>query len=133
MNNRVVLGVPVLCGVGANAILTANVTLPSTGGPYRLQASYSLFIESGGSDSVMQVYVQDGSGNKFAAAQFDYPSRKALGGNAADVSPVTYAAGSTVTLTLIAYDDAGGSTVQDSLFGALPTVLQVNILPNIVD
>lgn len=118
--------------IGNNTIITKSFTMPATGGPYHLLVSYSLFFLSGGSNSIMETWVNDGT-NKFAVNLIDYPNSKDEGMTASEVSPVTYAAGATVTLTLISDDAASGEVIGVSGLGSNPTVLSVSVVPVNVD
>lgn len=81
-------------------ILTLTVTAPSSGGPFRLFASYFAYFTLSASNGGIEMQVTDGTNKwSFSASGISGPLT-AQGLNANDYSPVTYANGATVTLTL---------------------------------
>ena len=78
---------------------TLNLTAPATGGPYRLVIAYYCPIANGGSDSSLDFRVTDQTNFwNFRTAFLSASKDGAQGGE--EVSPVTYAAGTAVTINL---------------------------------
>jgi hypothetical protein len=100
-------------GIGTSsavACLTASVVIPSTGGPFRILASYALFATPSGSPNGIDTWVQDDttncSGGNCSWAPFEYylsasANASEIGAMMSEISPTTYAAGSgTITINL---------------------------------
>jgi hypothetical protein len=102
--------------VGAStSVMSTSVTIPSSGGPYRILASYSLFCTSAAALNGADAWVNDGGANSWAFAEF-FQNAGQNGSvptlNMAELSPVTYAAGAgTITVTLLAQDNSPASSL----------------------
>jgi len=77
------------------AWITKTVTMPASGGPFRVLASYGVYYNSGG---INNAWVYDGT-NQFATSQAAFTSTTFGGQNATALSPATYANSAVVTFT----------------------------------
>jgi hypothetical protein len=84
----------------ATSIGTLSLTMPASGCPCRIQATYSVYITTGPSPTV-DIWVSDGS-HIWASTQMNYVNGVAGGQAISDWSPTTYANNAAVTLTLFA-------------------------------
>lgn len=118
---------------GSNtAVMDLSVSIPSTGGPYRILASYTLYLSSSDSENGCDAWVTDGT-NTWAFSEY-FQNAGQNGSTIAmvceQISPVTYAAGTgSVTITLEATDNHSGSTLTaeaDALAG--PGVSNLTVL-----
>jgi hypothetical protein len=80
-------------------VLTLSFTVPASGGPFRIMVFYNLGY-SGATQLDCNAYVTDGT-NLFGGSQSSLGNASNDDGiGASDISPVTYANGASVTLTL---------------------------------
>jgi hypothetical protein len=109
-------------GASATTWITKAITMPSSGGPFRVLASYGMFFSAGASGTLV-CWIDDnnGSGNVFAtgSALTNTSGGHAMSCSGTSVSPVTYANGATVTFVGRGDTDAsGGVTVTLAQFGS---------------
>lgn len=125
------LGSPVSVS-GLTTVLTKAVTMPSTGGPFRVFVSYGYYVNAG-THGLVQTYVSDGS-VPMATSQLNiYNDGNTDGGQASSFSPGTYANGESVTFSLLINASTAGSvTVENANAGPVgqATWLQVTIVPS---
>ena len=111
------------------SLLSTNVTMPSSGGPFRILVSYAYLGDSLGSNSYVNSYVDDGLGSKIASG-FTYAEAGPGWNHVSEISSNTYSDGQTVTLTLklkgLAY--IAGSSGWPSLQLIDPTWMTIQII-----
>jgi len=96
------------------AVMSTSVTIPPTGGPYRIIASYTLYVTSSEAVNGLNTWVSDGTSIWANAAYYQNAHQKGglFAGAHSEVSPVTYAAGAgAVTVTLMAQNNKAGPTL----------------------
>jgi hypothetical protein len=105
------------CASGCQTVITQNVTMPATGCPCRVHASWWLYLSSAASGQDV-AYVTDGTAG-FAGAETATPgSASGFGLNGAGYSTQTYNNTAVVTFSIImASSHAGGTTVSTSQLG----------------
>ena len=120
---------PTTTTLGANISLTANtattvvsqsLTMPSTGGPFRIQTEHwAYWTAPGGSGMACDTWVTDGT-NNWAGSGTEDPVNGGHSGNAGSgVSTVTYSNSASVTLTFkISCNQAGTVTTGPFVTGA---------------
>ncbi len=104
--NNIAADVPLTANVLTD-ISTLNLTMLSTGGPFRIYVSYSLYVtNTGGLHTDLNAFVTDGT-NLFAGTEINEPATgpSASGVACSAYSPVTYENGTSVTFTLRAQCD----------------------------
>jgi hypothetical protein len=132
-------------GIGTTAAVTclrASVEIPSTGGPFRILASYALFATSSTSPNGIDTWVQDDttncSGGNCSWASFEHDLSAAKSSEIAammsEISPTTYAAGSgTITVNLNAQCNHSGSSltaVSAAQNGPVASHLYLEVVPS---
>ncbi len=91
----------------ATTWITKAVTMPASGCPCRVSASYGVYI-SNGTSTVVVAFVYDAT-NQFATSQLLYTAGSPGGMNGSAFSPVTYANGASVTFTGVIFANTGGT------------------------
>ena len=97
----------VLTGSVLATVSTLNLTMPASGGPFRILVAYSLYVtNTGGLHTDLNAFVTDGT-HLFAGTEVNEPASgpSATGVSCSAFSPTTYANGASVTLTLKAECD----------------------------
>jgi hypothetical protein len=111
---------------------TKSVTMPATGGPFRVLVSYGMFYITSNSGSFV-AWVDDGT-NQFATSQTNQTGSATSGDgqSASSVSPVTYANGANVTFTAKAWTTSASMTVKagNARPGPQNSWLNVAIIPS---
>ncbi len=111
------------------SLLSTNVTMPATGGPFRILASYAYLGDSLGSNSYVNTWVDDGLGSKIAHG-FAYAEQGPGWNHVSEISPNTYSNGQTVTFILklkgLAY--IAGSSGWPSLQSIDPTWMTIQVI-----
>lgn len=111
-------------GTGATVLGTQTITFPSSGGPYRINSGYELYLTFSAALRNVDFWVSDGSSSMSGCSTAN--SNGISGGKGfcvpgAPWSPTTYAAGSTYTFTLYGQGSSTAATVYGSqLTGAGP-------------
>jgi hypothetical protein len=110
---------PVSVGTIATTIATLGLTMPSSGGPFRLFINYSGWMNFSGFSNVagFSCYVSDGLNAicGFTSGQSNASSGAATAVSYGGFSPGTYANSASVTLTLTGIFAAGGGGVFEEL------------------
>jgi hypothetical protein len=116
---------------GQNTILTANVTMPSSGCPCRVLVQYGLFIGAG-SSSTWDAWVTDGT-NVFAQVDGQTTDATQLPLSSSEMTYVTYNNSQTVTFSLI-FNRPSGTTGTWTAnptphAGSEPTWMTLTVIP----
>jgi len=120
---RVALGGTVALTGGAQTIvLTESVTFPASGGPYRADVRYGVWVTAGGVNECGAEVIDTTNNRAFAlSGQDGNGSVPEKGMAASEVSSATYAAGATATFTLqMICVDTSGATVNSANFTFSP-------------
>jgi len=104
-----------------------SVTMPSSGGPFRVRVNYWYYETGGGNFGCWATDVISGIETHSFAGYGSYPNNSKGGCNSSGLSPVTYTAGQTVTFRT-KMSNGGSATVQTTNpYGNFPSAMQVEV------
>lgn len=105
----------------ATVILSKSITMPASGGPFRVFGSYGLYLDASAA-GIAVAWIDDSSSNQFATAQaLVTGSASDYGVNGSSFSPTTYANSAVVTFSLyLEVSNSGGVTVNQNNNSGFP-------------
>lgn len=110
-----------------NTIDGLSVTMPVSGGPFRVRINYWYYLVNGGNFACYATDVISGIEVHGFAGYTAYPNNAKGGCNSSGVSPTTYANGQVVTFRTKMFT-GGTNTVQvTNALGGLPSSMQVEV------